>query len=531
MTSYQFTSTQDWFSHNIENWTKLFPLVQSKEPRVLEIGSWEGRSAVFLLNNLCKDGGEIFCIDHFDLFNTEVGQQRFERINHNLALTGKKSRILPQFSVPALMNILEAETTSDNPGFDWIYVDGSYEADDTMLDGELVWRVAKKGAIVIFDDYHWDKEPENSIHHPKRGIDAFLTLHAGEYERLTGEGHYQVVLRKLTDMRIGFLVGRTPDRGLEKALGYGINIVLTIDSSYIIGATVTIQSLLENTPGRMTIYVVDCGLLPEDKHRLGQAVDAHDEASLVFLQLPEDSLAAQLGPTWAKLDMIEILPVERVLYLDADTLVRRNLKELWDIDLESKCVGAAIDIGHPMGHDEMKRGPYFNAGVLLLDLAKARLDINGLTALGKRMKDAKFRDQDTLNVHFASNWANIDLTWNAQGLGTYANYPSSDRDKLGLQSMAANPHIVHFTGPVHPSLIEVLNPYVQPPTAKPWGYLSSPGHPYQAEWWKVLERTTWKGLRSTEIWATMNKREVEKAVEVATHRFQAFVATESFVVQ
>jgi predicted O-methyltransferase YrrM len=230
---YNFTPTQDWFSHNVEHWRALFPLVSSKQPRALEIGSWEGRSAVFLLNELCQEGGSITCIDHFDLFHTEAGKQRFERIQHNLAATGKQEyRVLPQFSVPALMQILSEETRVEEPGFDWIYVDGSHEADDTLLDRELVWRLARKGAIIIFDDYHWDKEPEDSVHHPKRGIDTFLSLHKGEYDLLTAPDHYQVVLKKTTPMRIGFLTDSSKsDRNTEsEVMGYGIHVALTVDS-------------------------------------------------------------------------------------------------------------------------------------------------------------------------------------------------------------------------------------------------------------------------------------------------------------
>ena len=36
-----------------------------------------------------------------------------------------------------------------------------------------------------------------------------------------------------------------------------------------------------------------------------------------------------------------------------------------------------------------------------------------------------------------------------------------------------DPNIIHFTGPVNPTLAEVLNPYAQPPTAKPWGYIGA----------------------------------------------------------
>jgi len=519
MDSYQFTPTQDWFSAHIDTWTALFPLVQSKQPRALEIGSCEGRSAVFLLNTLCKDDGEITCIDHFDLLKTEVGRQRFDRVNHNLALTGKQSRVLSQYSVPALMTLLEEEITSKKPGFDWIYVDGSHEADDTMLDGELAWRMARKGAIIIFDDYHWDWEQEDSIHHPKRGIDAFLTLHAGEYERLTREDHYQVVLRKLTDMRIGFLVGGTDDRKLlNDTLEYGINIALCFDSSFAMAGAVAIRSIVETTPECLTIYIVDCGILPEDKERLKQTINGYDHATLVFLLFSNDSISKGMGPAWARLDMIEFLPVERVLYLDADILVRKSLKPLWEVDLGGKCMAAARDVGFPMGLDESNRSPYFNAGVLLIDIAKARLDIKELKRLAPQMKNARFKDQDLMNAYYINQGlASLSLKWNAQGLGTYAGNPSDDGDMT-------DPSVVHFTGAVHPSMVEVMDPKFKFPIGKPWGYMGSPGHPYESDWWAVLERTAWKGIRSLDSWGVAKENVVTYQIAIATDEFKKLVA-------
>jgi len=495
-------------------------LVQSKQPRVLEIGSWEGRSAVFLLNTLCKDGGKLICIDHFDLLKTEAGRQRFDRMNYNLSLTGKQARVLPQFSVPALVTVLKEEMTCKSPGFDWIYIDGSHEADDTMLDGELVWRLARKGAIIIFDDYRWDREQEDSVHHPKRGIDAFLALHAGEYERLTHEEHYQVVLRKLTDMRIGFLVEGTDD---QNAFGNRINIALCFNSPFAMAGAVVIRSLVENTLEPLTIYIVDCGILPGDREKLKQTINGYDQATLVFLPLPDDSLANTMGPAWARLDMIEILPVERILYLDADTLVRKSLKALWEVDLAGKCLAAAPDIGFPMGLDEMHRSPYFNSGVLLMDVAKARLDMKNLRKLAPQMKDTRYKDQDALNAYYTQRWASLSLTWNAQGLGTYANNSSEDLDKLPMEDMI-DPSVVHFTGPVHPSMLEVMDPNVQPPLAKPWGYLGSPGHPYESEWWAVLERTSWKGIRSLESWSVANANAINKEIAILTDKFKKLVA-------
>ncbi|KAF8622025.1 hypothetical protein AX15_007315 [Amanita polypyramis BW_CC] len=402
LSTFQFTPTQDWFSHNMEHWKTLFPYIQSKQPRVLEIGSWEGRSAVFLLNTLCSKGGEIVCIDHFDLFHSEAGKARFARMQHNLRSTGKPFRILSEFSFTALMKLLEEEIKVPNPGFDWIYVDGSHEADDTFLDGELAWRLAREGAIVIFDDYHWDKEPEDSIHHPRRGIDAFLVLHRGQYERLSKEESYQVVVRKRSPMRIGFLLPDTVKADgtfPEASFNYGINVVLTINSAYAMPAAVTIRSILERTPGRITIYVVDYGLSEKDKEDIILSVPLHADSTLMYLQ-PPMGLASEMGVTWSKLDLHQIVPVERILYLDVDILVRHDLKELWETDLKGASIGAAVDIGYPMGHSGIKRGPYFNAGVLLMDLAKIRSSAAQLRATGAAHADSKHKDQDALNIHF-----------------------------------------------------------------------------------------------------------------------------------
>jgi len=222
MSTFQFTPTQDWFSGHRDEWRSYFSLIDNPNPRALEIGTWEGRSAVFLLQEFCtstdKRGG-LTIIDHFDLMQTGDGQARFAKVKHNLALAGGSYRIVDEFSVPGLMRLLEEEMRASNPGFDWVYIDGSHRADDTFLDAEMSWRLSRKGAVVVFDDYRWDKEPEDSIEHPKRGIDAFLQLHTGEYEILCKPEDYQMVVRKTLDMRIGFLMMSPTEVGSAEKLG------------------------------------------------------------------------------------------------------------------------------------------------------------------------------------------------------------------------------------------------------------------------------------------------------------------------
>ncbi|THH08848.1 hypothetical protein EW146_g8856 [Bondarzewia mesenterica] len=524
-TDYLFTPTQDWFSFNIDDWKLLFPLVTSAAPRVLEIGSWEGRSAVFLLTELCKQSGSIVCIDHFDLQRTDAGKERYRKITHNLALTGKPHRILDEFSFPALMQLLEEEMVSEEPGFDWIYIDGSHEADDTALDGELAWRLARRGAIVIFDDYDWDSQPKESMHHPKRGIDAFLALHKGDYTLLSSPTQYQVILKKTSDMRIGFLVKDKADRAdrLRGALGYGVYVAYAVDQAYAMPAAVSIRSLILHTPGRVTVYVVDCGLTEDDKEKLQHSIPHRNDFTLLFIDLPKNSLVQEMGIVWAKVDLMRTLPVERVLYVDADTLVRGDVRALWNTDLDNHSLGATRDVGLPMGHDEL-RCCYFNAGVLLMDLTRIRARASELEALARSMRDSPFRDQDILNVHFRDDVLEISLAWNGQGLGTYAEMASEDRDKVNLQEMT-NPRIVHFTGPVQPEMASVLNRWVQPYTAKPWGYAGAPGHPYAEEWWRVLDDTAWKGYRTSEAFRRIREEAMANAEKDAIVEFERKVGS------
>ncbi|EIM82719.1 nucleotide-diphospho-sugar transferase [Stereum hirsutum FP-91666 SS1] len=505
--AYDFTPTEDWFSVNINSWKAIFPFVTSPSPRILEIGSWEGRSAVFLLTELCKTSGEIVCVDHFDLQCTEAGCERYRKLTHNLSLTRKTFRVVDDFSVPGLMLLLQdeiaqsRESIGTEPGFDWVHFDGTHEVDDTFLDGELAWRLARKGAIFIFDEYDWDAEPNERRYHQKRGMDAFLALHAGEYNLLSCEGQHQIILQKTVEMRIGFLLKdkeseKMKSRGAQMELGRGmgreIYMAYCVDPTYAMQAAVSIRSLAKNTPGRITVYIVSFGLTEEDKEAIRNSVLQRDDLTILFLEPSEDSFAklTGMGPLWGKLALADIIPAERVLYIDADTLVRGDITSLWATDLRNKMVAAASDVGFPTGCNAEKDEGYFNAGVLVMDLIKIRArsaEIERACSKGTTPCD----DQDVANDLFAStdDILELSLRWSTQGLGIF---PFPDRQSRDSSAIDFGPVIVHITEPLE----EVSkNPYVQPYVAKTWGDAWVPGHPYAQEWWDVLGEMTWKGWK------------------------------------
>lgn len=100
--------------------------------------------------------------------------------------------------------------------------------------------------------------------------------------------------------------------------------------------------------------------------------------------------------------------------------------------LRGKPIGAAIDVGFPEGHSGTVRKPYFNAGVLLLDLAAVRRTLQALQGAAREYTTSRFRDQDLLNAYFEANWAEVSLKWNAQGIATYAELPTEARQNIDM---------------------------------------------------------------------------------------------------
>lgn len=140
-------------------------------------------------------------------------------------------------------------------------------------------------------------------------------------------------------------------------------------------------------------------------------------------------------------------------------------------------LAAVRDFGEPCGPRELVQAgwrstvPYFNAGVLLLDLQQLEAREGDVRRILQCHAAAlRFQDQDVLNLLCAgTRWVQLDLEWNAQGLGSYAVFRTvAERGRPALLSpgelarLEAGPKVVHFTGPplVLPS--DYLNPHVRP---------------------------------------------------------------------
>ena len=224
-------------------------------------------------------------------------------------------------------------------------------------------------------------------------------------------------------------------------------IVLVGDQAYQEQVSTTIKSILYYNKNAK-IYVFNQGLSDEWFHEFNELAEQLD-SEIVNISLDQ----VMISPEWLTQDHISsatyaryfiprFVAEERVLYLDSDLVVNRDLQPLFDISLDGKLVAAVGDAG----------GYGFNAGVLLIDnqtwkerqlqetFIKETDRIMGLVQSGQ-MEDFN-GDQTVLNHVLAQDWLPLDKIYNLQvGHDLVAFYSGWN----GHFELDQEPLIIHYT--------------------------------------------------------------------------------------
>jgi predicted O-methyltransferase YrrM len=194
--------TTDWISRHTGKWDQfLGHLVGKSVVQFLEIGSWEGRSTCWFLQNiLTDDSAHITCIDTFEGAPSEVELHEHIReavpnieefFDHNIKHIGAESKVTKVKGYSQ-----EIMRTLPTNYYDVIVIDGSHIASDVYMDAGLAWMLLKEGGIIIFDDYQWNCmiDPESDALKPRPAIDAFIQCFADKIEVLDAD--LQAIIKK-----------------------------------------------------------------------------------------------------------------------------------------------------------------------------------------------------------------------------------------------------------------------------------------------------------------------------------------------
>lgn len=221
--------------------------------------------------------------------------------------------------------------------------------------------------------------------------------------------------------------------------------------------------------------------------------------------------------TYYRLLLPELAPASlgKILYLDADMIVRRDLAALWEEELGDALCLAAQDLGLPhfdldalpkrlreapralprvspipswreLGLDGA--APYFNAGATLMNLDLWRKESTSdaaLDVLRRRPELLPLADQNAMNVVCHGRWRAVDLRWNRLSavLDLGAKVPGDPFLTLPLRTqLAHDPWIIHYAG-----------------GPKPWESIYQRSD--RDDFFEAVDRTDWAGWRPRRTWA------------------------------
>lgn len=249
-----------------------------------------------------------------------------------------------------------------------------------------------------------------------------------------------------------------------------IVVAAAIDDGYTEQLLVVLWSACQRlSPGwTLRVFVIGYQLSSESKERLESGLNDRPvefEWTTLDLSGPRSFWPgiARDGDITAYYRMFlgEALPesIKRVIFLDADVLVEGDLVALWTSPFDGYTLQAVPDAygellhtsrlrksGIPFPH----RAPFFNAGVLLVDLGRWReLEVvrQASELLWKYGKRLYGRDQDALNIVLAGDWKALPSSWNLHELPHMLFcWDPSGQSRTELQRAFSEPDIIHFVG-------------------------------------------------------------------------------------
>ena len=287
------------------------------------------------------------------------------------------------------------------------------------------------------------------------------------------------------------------------------NIVLVAgcDENFAMPLGVTLFSLLKHLSphASLVLYIIDSGISDVSKRHLENILLNAGIPFELHWYTPEmyhgSSIKKRPDLTPSKYYKIlspEIVDskYEKAIFLDCDTLVEHDICTLWEEEMGGFAALAVQDYGTPYlgssggGLKQLTAenldlsAPYFNAGILVLNLTKWRNE--SLAELSTSFMNTYFDswslgDQPALNAVLSRRWGILDPRWNVQfNIYLYDFWKATPFKRdigANVQQIRDQGYIYHFTG-----------------TEKPWKPKSR--HPMNDKWLSYLKESgCWKEKR------------------------------------
>jgi predicted O-methyltransferase YrrM len=182
-----FQISMDWFSSQ-SYFFKYFMMKLFKDFKYLEIGSFEGNSAIFVSSNFPES--KITCVDPWANYeeNKNSDMLNIEKIFDK--------------NIQNFKNIKKIKKTSENffitnkEMYNFIYIDGYHKYEYVLKDCLSSWEILSPGGFLVCDDYIWDFYKKDIKLNPCFAINEFLRIKNKEVKVLL-VSNSQIFIKKL----------------------------------------------------------------------------------------------------------------------------------------------------------------------------------------------------------------------------------------------------------------------------------------------------------------------------------------------
>ena len=163
------TFTNSWHSQHEPVWRSIvLPRLPAGKRRWIDLGSFEGQSALWILGNALRDGDELICCDIWP----DVKVER---------LFDENTKDTPIVKVKQDAFVFLLDQVGRGMSATCVYVDAGHHARSVLEQATLSWRLLPVGGILIFDDYRWKHPPHKAGRLPPGlAIDAVIKCYATE---------------------------------------------------------------------------------------------------------------------------------------------------------------------------------------------------------------------------------------------------------------------------------------------------------------------------------------------------------------
>lgn len=241
-----------------------------------------------------------------------------------------------------------------------------------------------------------------------------------------------------------------------------INVCFVTDENYAPYMGTVIYSIICNAKHRnnFVFHVFDNGIKEKTKKKL-KKIAKNNEINFIdassFAQRLES--LPQTAPhitksSYLKFIIADVLKdLDKVLYLDCDLIVTRDIQELYDTDIGNNLIGAVEDVGYTYwskSNEDLKlKFKCMNSGVMLINCdlwRKENLSQTLMECASDHDKVGFGQDQPVLNFVCKNRVFFLPFKWNAQDTFFRDSVEIQDRmDIKECHEARDNPAIIHYT--------------------------------------------------------------------------------------